>query len=347
MPDRNTEGPGRRSIADESEARAPYFDSRRKAWVLSRGSDVEAAFLEPNLWLVGPDASEVPDAVARKQQAHVRMEALAAFPAGRLSQWADEWDSLAREIAKKLPRSRSVDVAAEYAFPWSLEVALRVTGAPRTAAGELCSLAEAVTAGTADPENAGLKEAAARAGVALDRELADSPPPMASATFVALSQTLPRLLANGWLLLLCQPEDLDRLRSDESLLPRAVEELLRVGGLARTLHRRALADVVVGGVRIQQGERVDLMVDVANQDPSHFPADERLALEPTGARAAKHFALGAGQHSCAAAALIRTAVTVATRTFVRLFEPAEDMPPAKWRGGSGFRWPAHVYARRR
>lgn len=334
--------------ADKShfQPKAAYFDPERNTWILSRYADVRAAFHEANLWLVGPEGAGMPDAEARTAQAQVRSQAIAAFPAGKLEQWEVEFETLASRICAVIPTSRPVDVAAELAFPWGLQFALRVTGAAPAEAQRLSALAAKVTAGTARPEDGELKNTAAAAGEELDRALAASPPPMAGATFVALSQTLPCLLANGWLLLVDHPRELEKLRSDAKLLPRAVEEILRLGGLAQVLHRRAIADVMVGDLKIQRGQRVDLMVQVANQDKSQFPAGSFLDFD-SSPRHGSHFALGAGHHSCAAAALIRMAVGVATKVFVQFFEPYADADPVEWRGGSGFRWPAKVYAQRR
>jgi len=125
--------------------------------------------------------------------------------------------------------------------------------------------------------------------------------------------------------------------------------LLRVAGLAQVLHRQAVADVKLGELGIECGQRVNLMVAVANHDPEEFPQPNRLDLSR---RNSGHFAMGAGEHSCAAASLIRMATAVATRTFVDKFTPAESpdpisADPVQWHGGSGFRWPSPVYARMR
>jgi cytochrome P450 len=92
---------------------------------------------------------------------------------------------------------------------------------------------------------------------------------------------------------------------------------------------------------------VDLMVEIANQDEKHFPSGHALDLHAGPFHHGSHFALGAGQHACAAASLIRMAVTVATKVFIQSFGPAAQADPVEWRGGSGFRWAARVYAQRR
>ena len=119
---------------------------------------------------------------------------------------------------------------------------------------------------------------------------------------------------------------------------------LRLAGLARVVHREAIADVRLGDLTIERGQRVDLLLEAANHDPEQFAEPDRLNLSR---RATGHFALGAGGHSCVAAALIRMAMGVATGVLVEGFIPGEQDDPVEWHGGSGFRWPAAVYAVRR
>jgi len=326
---------------------APHFDPGRNAWILSRYSDVQAAFHDANLWPVAPDGTGIPDEEARIEQARIRMRAFAAFPQAKLARWEPEFEAFAKKLTTAQPPGHIVDAASEFAFPWALEVALRVTGANPSQKQSLALLAAAVTAGTASPDDAVLKKSAAEANQQLDEALSACAPPMAGATFVALSQTLPCVLANGWFLLLSHPQSLEQLRTDSKLLPRAVEELLRLAGLPSVLHRRAMATVEIGDVLIERGDRVDLIVDAANHDLSSFPSGENFDLDAADSRPA-HFALGAGQHSCAAGSLLRMTIGVATKAFLESFEPPEKpSAPVEWRGGSAFRWRSAVFALRR
>ena len=323
---------------------AAYFDSQLDAWVLSQYSDVLAAFHEADLCPVGPGGEGRLSAEDRALQAKTRVETLAAFPATRLAGWESELEPLAQRLAEALPHSRPIDVVADFARPWSLTLAVRVTGADPADAQRLAGLAARVSVSTADPDDTALKAPATAAGEELDQLLRNASQPMAGAAFVALSQTLPCLLAKAWLVLLNRPCDLERVRESQEVLPRAVEELLRVAGLARILHRRAIGDVRLGDVTIKAGQHVRLMLEIANHDPALFPDPHGLDLSR---RTSCHFALGVGPHSCAAAGLIRMATGVATKVFVSNFVPANLAGPVQWHGGSGFRWPAPVYAVRR
>jgi len=323
---------------------APYFDAGRGVWVLTRFSDVSAALHEPELWPVAPNGDGQLDDAARTAQGKNRSEVLAALRAARIADWRAEFSPLATAIATALPTDRVIDVVGELARPWSLLLAAKVVGIDVDQGRLLEPLAARVTSSTAAPENVALKADASIAGAELDQAFVNSRLPMAGPAFIALTQTLPCLLANAWLILLNHPAEMEQVAANAELLPRAVDELLRLAGLARVVHRHAIADVKVGETSLACGQRVDLMLEVANYDPEQFPNPERLDLRR---RATGHFAMGAGDHSCVAASLIRMAMGIATGVFVEKFVLAERTDPVEWLGGSGFRWPVAVYARKR
>lgn len=158
--------------------------------------------------------------------------------------------------------------------------------------------------------------------------------------FVALSQTLPRLLAGAWWKLLQHPALMHVLRIDDRLMPAAVEELLRLAGPSHAVFREASVDVSFGDCTVRTGERVALMLATANRDPAHFPDPDRLDLA-RGTRA--HVALGGGLHHCAGAALVRAAMAAATQPLLHADRTLHLAPgvdaPSYWDGGFSIRGP--------
>ena len=75
--------------------------------------------------------------------------------------------------------------------------------------------------------------------------------------FVALSHTLPSLLANAWYGRLQNPRERRLLHEQSGLMEQAMEELLRYAGLARILFRRAIEDIDLNGVAIRKGRTID------------------------------------------------------------------------------------------
>ncbi|WP_017555817.1 cytochrome P450 family protein [Nocardiopsis baichengensis] len=125
--------------------------------------------------------------------------------------------------------------------------------------------------------------------------------------------TTAHFVANAVLALQQHPDQLEALRADPGLMPRAVHELLRLHGpapMAGVAH--AKEDVLLHGVRIPRGDAVVCALAAANRDPSAFDAPERLDLAraPAGRRES-HVAFGHGPHYCLGAALARTEGEVA------------------------------------
>jgi cytochrome P450 len=129
--------------------------------------------------------------------------------------------------------------------------------------------------------------------------------------------TLVQMIGLGVLALLEHPGQLAALRADPSLVPGAVEELLRVLTVNHAgLPRVALADVTVAGQLIRAHEGVLVMLNAANRDPGAFKDPDTLDIRRAGPA---HVAFGWGLHKCVGIALARVELqTVFTGLFRRL-----------------------------
>ncbi|MGW4794747.1 cytochrome P450 [Nonomuraea sp. NPDC004297] len=107
---------------------------------------------------------------------------------------------------------------------------------------------------------------------------------------------------NGWWSLFRNPGELARLRADRSLLPTAIEELMRWDTPLQMFERWVLEDVEVHGVRIPRGSEVALLFGSANRDPAVFDDPDRLDV---GRADNPHISFGAGIHFCLGAPLAR------------------------------------------
>jgi cytochrome P450 len=129
--------------------------------------------------------------------------------------------------------------------------------------------------------------------------------------------TAVNLIASGTLALLTHPQEMTRLRQDPSLLPAAVEELLRFTSPVNHANDRFTAeDVPVGGVVIPAGEWVFPATSSANRDPAQFPGPDRLDL---GRDTSGHVAFGHGVHYCLGAPLARMEAEVALGALLARF----------------------------
>jgi cytochrome P450 len=144
--------------------------------------------------------------------------------------------------------------------------------------------------------------------------------------------TTANLIASGTLALLTHPAEKARLRRDPSLLPAAVEELLRFTSPVNHANDRfTTEDVPVGDVVIPAGEWVLPAICSANRDPAQFPDPDRLDL---GRDASGHVAFGYGVHYCLGAPLARMEAEVALGALLSRFPeislavPQEEL---RWR----------------
>jgi cytochrome P450 len=148
-------------------------------------------------------------------------------------------------------------------------------------------------------------------------------------------ETTVNLIASGALALLTFPQEMARLRADPSLLPAAVEELLRyVNPLTHATERFTVADLPVGDTVIPAGERVTLATSSANRDPGRFAEPDRLDLSRD---ASGHLAFGHGIHYCLGAPLARLEGEIAIGALLARYRDLALAVPAselRWRRSS-------------
>lgn len=133
-------------------------------------------------------------------------------------------------------------------------------------------------------------------------------------------QTTQNMTALGVLTLLRHPDELNRIKRDPSLIPNAVEELLRHASVLHMGARRvALTDIDVNGHLVRAGEGVICSIPAANRDETLFPDPDRLDV---GREAAGHVAFGFGIHQCLGQVLARAELQIVYRS---LFERLPDL----------------------
>lgn len=138
---------------------------------------------------------------------------------------------------------------------------------------------------------------------------------MISLLIFAGHETTSNLIATGTLDLLDHPDQLARLAADHTLVPAAVEELLRYNGPATTVGPRfALQEVEIAGQQIKKGDLIVLALLSANHDETLFKRPEELDIARTMNR---HIAFGQGIHICLGAPLARLEGDVALTTMLR------------------------------
>ena len=119
---------------------------------------------------------------------------------------------------------------------------------------------------------------------------------------VAGNETTTKLIGNGMLALLRNPEQLEVLRQSPDLMPSAIEELLRYDAPVQLDVRVALEDVEFDDRHVKKGQGIMVLLGSANRDPEVFSEPDRLDLTR---QEANHISFGRGIHHCLGASLAR------------------------------------------
>jgi cytochrome P450 len=149
---------------------------------------------------------------------------------------------------------------------------------------------------------------------------------------LAGNETTTNLIGNGMLALGRNPDQLDLLRGDPSLMPCAVEEMLRYDGPVQSTVRHNHEPVEVGGALIAPETMVFVILAAANRDPAHFsdPDVFDIMRAPNA-----HLAFGDGIHYCLGAALARLEGAIAFGSTLERFPRlrlADSEAPPKYKG---------------
>jgi len=128
-------------------------------------------------------------------------------------------------------------------------------------------------------------------------------------------ETTASMISLGTLMLLQHDEQREHLTRDPSLMPGAVEELLRYLSIVHlTSCRVAIEDIEIGGETIKAGEGIVALLSSANRDKSQFENPDVLDFD-RGAKA--HIAFGFGVHQCLGQTLARAELRITLNSILR------------------------------
>ena len=163
-----------------------------------------------------------------------------------------------------------------------------------------------------------------------DRLTVDELAANVSLLFAAGHETTANLLGNGLLALHRNPDQWETLRENPSVIPNAIEELLRYDSSVQLTGRMTLEPVELGGMAIPAGESVACLLGAANRDPAVYTDPDRLDVRRPDV---KPMSFGGGIHFCLGAQLTRLEAELAFAGLINRFPnmqlPDRDKP--QWR----------------
>lgn len=323
-----------------------YRNERKDFWALSRYEDVAAALKDTAtfssahgivLEMMSPEPMVSGMMIVNDPPTHTRLRKLVSgvFTLHRVARLEDTVRSICEELIAGWRPGEDFEFVQDYAAQIPSRVISALLGVPEedrervrhiidtvfhldaetgmlnevsmTAMGELDAyVTERVAVLSADPGE-DLLSALTQTGLT-DREVVE----FAGLLVIAGTETVGRLLGWACLLLEEHPDQREALVTDPSLVPRAIEEVLRYEGPSPVQARWATRDVTLHGVTIPAGSTVLLLTSSAGRDERKYGPDAGtfdIHREPD-----HHVSFGYGVHFCLGASLARLESRVALET---------------------------------
>ncbi len=309
-------------------------------------------------WLFGrPDRTDLIDPIGPESiigmdgpdHGRLRRIAGAAFTPAQVERLRPRLTELADELLSRATRQPSFDLMADFArvlpvtaicelldIPaqdrdrfqhWGADVAADLDAIVPAARQRAATVAlrelqdyftDLLARRRADPGDDVLSEAIQRGSLTSREALV-----LASLLVLVGFETTVNLIGNGTMALLAHPDQFAQLRADRTLIPHAVEELLRFDAPVQTVARWTPEPLRVDGVDIPAEVSLSLLIGGANRDPAVFTDPDRLDVTRPEAR--RHLSFATGAHHCLGSPLARLEGEIA---FAALTDHLARLEPA-------------------
>ncbi|WP_197321893.1 cytochrome P450 [Saccharomonospora sp. NB11] len=268
-----------------------------------------------------------------------RRRLMGQFTVRRMRQLVPRIEAIAAERSEAmLHKGPPADLVTDYSVPLSSQVICELLGVPLADRDRFEGDSEKLLRLDITPEeaSAGLADLTALVSELLQRKKAEpeddvlsvlvagddiSEPEAIGATLLLLvagHETTSNMLSLGTYALLRHPDQLAKLRADESLLEGAVEELLRYLTVVHVgVQRSPTEDVEIAGVPVRAGETVLVHLPSVNRDPEQFDDPDRLDV--TGGGVGHHLTFSHGIHQCLGQQLARQELRIGFGTLLKRF----------------------------
>jgi len=300
--------------------------------------------------------------------AHTRLRSLAAkaFTPARVEQLRDHIREIVNRLLDGIEPRGGMDVIADFAEPLPAIVTAELLGVPvkdwpqlkawsanfaemlgnfqhnpehapvmRQTVEEMTTYFREAAREIAEHPREGLISSLITAEIDGDRLTEEEVIANSIVTMVGGQETTTNLIGNGLLALLRHPAEMAKLNADLSLIPSAVEEMLRFESPSQHTARLAPSDRELGGKQIQKRQAVIAIMAAANRDPERFPDPDRFDIARVDNR---HLAFGYAAHFCFGAPLARAEGQIAfERMLSRLRNLRLDPQNIVWRTNLGLR----------
>lgn len=322
-------------LRDEAPA---YYNEEHGFWALSRYDDVRAALLDHATYCSGQGFTledigdfALPMMLGMDPPDHTRLRGTInrALTPKRVAALEDPLRELARELLGRMATRGRGDVIADFAAILPMAVISRMLRVPAADQDQLRALSDAML--HRDDSVRGVPETGKQAAgqiyayfeqLLAERDAADADDLLSLLLaaekrgeishveilgfcfllIIAGNETTTKLVGNMVCELDRHPRERARLLRDSTLVPNAVEEVLRYASSTHMMARTLTRDVELHGRRMEKGRKVAIILASANRDERRWPDPDVFDI---GRDTSEHLAFGFGVHHCLGAALAR------------------------------------------
>ncbi|MDZ7851661.1 MAG: cytochrome P450 [Halomonas sp.] len=353
---------------DEMRSRCPVAYSDYLQWSLFRHADVMRVLEDHETFSSAASRHlSVPNAMDPPEHTHFRRLIEPYFGPDAMADFAPQCRAIAEGVVDRLPADGEVEAMTEMGQDFALQIQCAFMGWPTSLHEPLRAWVKRQQAATLAGDREALGELALefdgviRELLASRREAGELAPDDVTTRIMnetvegrALTDEEIVSILRNWTVgelgtisasigilmryLAANPELQGRLCGDRSLLPAAIDEILRLDAPLMSNRRITTCPVEIGGRRLEAGERLTILWGSANRDEAVFsdPDEVRLDRDPQD-----NLLYGAGIHVCPGAPLARMEL----RDFMAaLLDATLDIRPLPGRPAVRARYPAGGYA---
>jgi cytochrome P450 family 142 subfamily A polypeptide 1 len=342
-----------------------YFDEASGVWGITRYADVREISKDPDTFSnaggIRPDGFPLPMMIETDAPEHVRRRRLVSegFTPRRIKESEEGIRTICDAIIDRVCETGSADFVNDIAAPLPMIVIGDMLGVAPEDRDDLLRWSDDMLKSLGSPDPSAMDVAAVAAmeyaeyitavaeqrrrdsqsddliGTLVHAEIEGNRLDESSIIYESLliliggDETTRHVISGGMYELLRHPEQLKSLAADRSLMPGAVEEMLRWVSPIKNMARTMTRDVELHGETLHQGQKLLLLYPSANRDETVFDAPEEFDITRTPN---DHMAFGFGSHFCLGNRLARMELSV---MFDRLLDRlpdlalADDQPPPK------------------
>lgn len=344
--------PAFRWMRDEAPA---FFDETSGVWAITRHADIKDISKDPETFSsaggIRPDNDALPMMIDTDAPEHVRRRRLVSegFTPKRIRESEDQIRAICDGIIDRVSAKGSADFVGDIAAPLPMIVIGDMLGVAPEDRDKLLRWSDDMLGSLGSPDPSAMDKSMLAAieyaeyitkvaeqrkrdqqaddliGTLVHAEIDGDRLDEQSIIYESLliliggDETTRHVISGGMYELLRHPEQLEALRADRSLLPGAVEEMLRWVSPIKNMARMATRDVELHGETIKAGQKLLLCYPAANRDDRVFDDPESFDIRRSPN---DHVAFGFGAHFCLGNRLARMELSV---MFDRLLDRLPDL----------------------